>query len=256
MIPAQRRMLDVIAGAVYLVGAAAAVSIVEGLVPAPLGAAAIGAVVAELIANRAGVRWQFEKMKVGEIARKAAVGGGVMIAATAVIVAVGAALGFATVARGAPSAALMISIARAALLGARDELVLRGIPIATAKRARLSPWTGAFYGALAGGALFVASPGVRPEAVALALVTGFVFAALYVRAGIVAAASAHAAWLLATGPLVRGELLDVDWRDAALAVGATAAGRPAWLATAVVLAAALLVVLVARRPADAATNAK
>ena len=84
-------------------------------------------------------------------------------------------------------------------------------------------------------------PGVTPAALALAVASGWLFASLWERdRGAWAAVGAHAAWTLLVGSALHGGIVDLDWTRGELAVGAAAAGAPAWVATVCLIAAATL----------------
>ncbi|WP_433929534.1 hypothetical protein AB3662_37895 [Sorangium cellulosum] len=244
----QRRLLDLALGAAWLVGLAAALQILSALLgSSPLAAALAGAVVADLVAVRAGVQWTdpLEREAPGHPARLARrVGLGAALGALAVALALGAslALGWATVEAGAPSLSFAFALARAVALAVRDELLLSGIPLATAARAGLSSRWAVAFSVLAHGAALGLAPGATPSSFALAAALGALTAALFRHGrGAFAAVAAHASFTALTGAGLRGSLLDVTWVDGALAAGPRAFGPPAWLAAAVLAILAALV---------------
>ncbi|WP_437895067.1 CPBP family glutamic-type intramembrane protease [Sorangium sp. So ce124] len=252
----QRRLTELALGAAWLVGLAAALQIVSVLLSSsPLAAALGGAVVADVVAARAGVQWTdpLEPDGPGRRARIARrVGLGAALGALAVLITLGvsAVLGWATVEAGAPSASLGFALARSIALAVRDELLLTGIPFATAARAGLSPRPALVFSALAHGAALGLAPGASPSSFALATALGALAAALFLRArGVFAAVAVHASFTSLAGAGLRGALLDATWTDGALATGTQAFGRPAWLGAAVLaILAALTLRAGARQP--------
>ncbi|WP_437732215.1 type II CAAX prenyl endopeptidase Rce1 family protein [Sorangium sp. So ce1335] len=246
----QRRLIDLALGAAWLVGLAAALQIVTLLLSSsPLAAALAGAVVADLVAVRAGVQWidPLEREAPDRRARLARRAGlGAALGAFAVLLPLGAslAIGWATVEPGAPSLSFAFALVRAVALAVRDELLLSGIPLATAARAGLSSRWAVAFSALAHGAALGLAPGATASSVALATALGALAAALFRHGrGAIAAVAAHASFTALAGAGLRGSLLDVTWIDGALAAGTRAFGPPAWLAAAVL---ALLAALVLR----------
>lgn len=234
-------------GAAWMVGLGAAVQIVERLPIASIGAALLGAVVVDIGATRAGVRYERDDRAPGRAARAArrvAVGAAVALGAGAVVIAVGSALGWlgGHGAGIAPSSALVYALARSAAVAVRDELLYRGLPLFAATMAGWPPAAGRVFAALAGGAAIALVPGVSLAAVVLAVAAGWLFASLWQReGGAWAALGAHTGWMLLFGSVLHGGLFDLDWQVGELAVGNTSRGAPAWLAAAVLVIAALLV---------------
>lgn len=241
-------------GASWLVGVAAALQILERLPIASIGVAIIGAVLADLAATRAGVRWDPEEGGADRVSRAARrLGFGVLagLAAGVVVIAVSFALGWVhgTGERVRPSSAVLIAIARAAAIAVRDEVLFRGIPIVAASRAGIPAPFARVFAAVAGGAAIAFVPGAGPAAVALAVGGGWLFASLWQReGGAWSAIGAHGIWVLLFGSLLHGGLFDVDWHVGEIAIGNGSKGPPAWLA-AVVLAIAGIVVMRIRKPA-------
>ncbi|AUX47044.1 hypothetical protein SOCE26_085560 [Sorangium cellulosum] len=250
--PEQRRLIDLAIGAAWLVGLAAVLRLTALLLSSsPLAAALAGAVVADLAAARAGVHWldpveRADPAHRARIARR--IGLGAALGALAVLLPLGVSvvLGWAHVEAGAPSASFGFALARAVALAVRDELLLTGIPFATAARAGLSSRYALGFSALAHGAAIGLAPGASASSFALAAALGALTAALWRRGrGAFAAVAAHASFIALAGAGLRGALLDATWADGALAAGTRAFGRPAWL-TAIALAALAALVL---RPA-------
>lgn len=244
-------------GATWLVGLGAALLLVELLIgKSPLGAALLGAVVADVVAGFAGVRWDTDargqpitkeghasksnEFDAADAIRRAALGAGVAIGAIAITLLIAAPLGWIRVEAGEPSKALGLSLVRGAALGVREELFLRGIALAAAARAGVPPRLGALFAALTGGAAIALVPGAGPSAVALAVGSGLLFATLWQwQRGAWAAVGAHGAWIFLVGGVIRGGVIDVEWTSGALGAGARSFGGPAWLAGAVCAAIAV-----------------
>ncbi|WP_437673255.1 type II CAAX prenyl endopeptidase Rce1 family protein [Sorangium sp. So ce131] len=245
----QRRLIDLAIGAAWIVGLAAVLRLTSLLLSSsPLAAALAGAVVADLAAARAGVQWLDPRERAdpahrARVARR--IGLGAALGALAVLLALGVAviLGWARVEAGAPSASFGFALARAAALAVRDELLLTGIPFATAARAGLSSRYALGFSALAHGAAIGLAPGASAASFALATALGALTAALWRRGrGAFAAVAAHASFIALAGAGLRGSLLDATWADGALAAGTRAFGPPAWLTalTLAILAALIL----------------
>ncbi|WP_437645678.1 type II CAAX prenyl endopeptidase Rce1 family protein [Sorangium sp. So ce362] len=244
----QRRLLELALGAAWLVGLAAALQIVAVLLSSsPLAAALAGAVVADLVASRAGVPWTdpLEPEGPGHRARIARrVGLGAALSALAVLLTLGVSvvLGWATVDAGEPSVSFGFAVARAIALAVRDELLLTGIPFAAAARAGVSSRHAFAFSVLAHGAALGLAPGATASSFALTSALGALAAALFLRGrGAFAPIAAHASFIALAGAGLRGSLLDVTWVDGALAAGTRAFGPPAWLAAAALAALAALV---------------
>jgi hypothetical protein len=254
-------------GAAWLVGSAAVLQILDGLMgAASMATALLGALAIDLMASRAGVRWDVAgspgapwgeplpdgpppsvKHRVAVVARGAAVA----LAAGGVVVAISLALRWLT-GRGAGvhfSSALVFALARAGAVAVRDELLYRGIPLFAAARAGVRAPVARVFSALTSGAAIALMPGVTPGAVALAVGSGWLFAALWERhRGAWAAMGAHAAWVLLVGSGLHGGLFDFDWAVGNLAIGPSADGAPAWLAAVALAGAGVVVGVVGRAP--------
>ncbi|WP_437875650.1 type II CAAX prenyl endopeptidase Rce1 family protein [Sorangium sp. So ce513] len=246
----QRRLIELALGAAWLVGLAAALQILSSLLSSsPLAAALAGAVVADLVAVRAGVQWldPLEREAPGNrarLARRVGVGAALGALAVALPLVASLAIGWATVEAGAPSVSFAFALVRAVALAVRDELLLSGIPLATAARAGLSSRWAIAFSALAHGAAIGLAPGATAASFALAAALGALTASLFHHGrGAFAAIAAHASFTALAGAGLRGSLLDVTWLDGALAAGTRAFGPPAWCAAAVL---ALLAALVLR----------
>jgi hypothetical protein len=232
-------------GAAWLVGLAAVLQIVDQIVgPANLGVALFGALGVDLAAGRAGVRWDRNEIDLDapkNAVRRVATGAGVALGAGAVVLAVAAAFRWLHVEEVTrPSASFAFALARGAALATRDELLFRGIPLAAAARAGLPAPIGRGFAALVSGAAILMVPGVTAAALVLAVASGWLFASLWDKdRGAWAAVGAHAAWMILVGSVLHGGIVDVGWTTGELASGAGAAGAPAWVAAAVLIAAAV-----------------
>jgi membrane protease YdiL (CAAX protease family) len=230
-------------GLAWLLGAAAMLQVVELLFGRVIMAAAIaGAVIADLAATWAGVRWD-EGEKRPWKAAVARLGAGASVAAgvIALMLTVGAALGRLEVSRGAPSIGIFLVVLRCVAIAVRDELVFRGIPLVAAARAGIPGPVARAYAALAGAAAMALLPGASPASIALTAASGWLFATLWQRdRGAWGAVGAHAAWALLTSGVLRGGLLDISVRDGNFGLGPRAAGAPAWIAAVIALVAAAL----------------
>jgi uncharacterized protein len=233
-------------GAAWLVGLASMLSILEQLMgPGSLGTALLGAVAIDLLAGRAGVRWEWDEAPLDarrHAVRRVAAGAAVALGAGTVAVGIAWALRWCHGEGAQPSWALAFAVARAAAIAVRDELLFRGLPLAAAARARVPASIAQAFAALVSGAAVAMIPGVTPAAVALAVGSGWLFAALWARdRGAWAAVGGHAGWLLFVGSVLHGGLFDIDWTTGNLAAGASAAGAPAWVAAGVLVAAGFAV---------------
>lgn len=242
-----RRLIELALGAVWLVGLAAALQaldLVSGV--AELRTPLFGALAIDLLAGRAGVRWDWDDDGIDSrkhAVRRVAAGAAVALVAGAAVLLVAAALRWFDCEGARPSAALAVALARAAAVAVRDELLFRGIPLAAAVQARVPTPVARGFAALVSGATIVMLPGVTPAAVVLAIGSGWLFAALWeCDRGAWAAVGAHGAWSFLVGSVLHGGLFDVEWTHGELAVGASAAGAPAWVAAAVLTAAGFVVV--------------
>jgi hypothetical protein len=232
-------------GAAWMVGVAAGVEIVQAMIGQnPLASAVLAAVVVELAANRAGVRWDDEAPRdsasLDDAARSASrrrslrrLGAGLLAGTAVTVFAVAAvsATGRATIELGRPGTSLIFSVVRAGAIGVRDELLLRGLPLYFAAKGGVRGPAAIAFAALAGGATIALVPDVTPEAVALALASGWLYAVLWRRyRSAWAAIGAHAAFAFLAGPGLRGAILDVTFAAGSLADGPKASGAPTWLA--------------------------
>jgi hypothetical protein len=237
--PPRGRLAELGIGAAWLVGLGAALQIADAaLGRSPVPAAVAGAVIADVVAGFAGVRWTTEadgRPSKGETdtvlaLKRAGFGAGAAAAAVTVTLVAAAIFGWIRVEAGSPSASLALALIRSTALGVRDEIFLRGIVLVTAARAGVHPLVAAGFAALAGGAAIALTPEAGPSSIALAVGSGLLFAALWQKQrGAWAAVGAHAIWIFFVSAGLRGGLLDVTWTQGSLAAGARSYGGPAWL---------------------------
>lgn len=233
-----RRRLVV--AAAWLIGGAAAVRLVDGFLGgAPAAAAVLGAVLVDVLAGRAGVRWASRPWAV-DLRRGAALGASLGL----LIVAAGHAAGWATVVLGSPGLAVAFAVIRIGAVAARDELLLRWLPVALGRRAGVPDAALlAFVVAIAiAPAVGTAAPVVIAVLASQALLGGRLALAT---GGAVAPAAAHAALLLALGPLTRGGALDVTWWSGDPGP-AGAAGAAGWVTAAILALASVAAPRLAR----------
>ena len=257
-------------GAVWLVGIAAAVQLIDFFIgQSAFAAAVVGVVVVELATSRGGLLWSRPAPRVIPSAvasddppvsrrspddqpdkedahraqralRSLGLGAAVGLVAAAGAVVVAILLGFASIEAGSPSGALVLTLIKVAFIATRDELLLRGWILHTAERAGLSPRLGVAFAALAGGASIALLPGAEPASIALAVAVGWVAATLWHRTGTAwVAIGVHAGWALFSGEGIRGGLVNVTFASGELREGANASGAPAWIAVVIFSAMAL-----------------
>jgi membrane protease YdiL (CAAX protease family) len=245
-------LLELGIGAAWLVGVAAGLQIIKQVFGvAALGTPIFGAVLLDLVAGRAGVRWDEdtveEKPYPWERAlMRAALGAGIALVTGGLVVAVAVPAGWLH-GHGEgihPVLALLLALVRAVAVAVRDELLYRGIPLGTASRARLPAPVGRVFAALAGAAAIALVPGVTAAALAMEAAAGWLFASLWERGrGAWAAVGAHAAWVLLMGSALHGGLADLDWTSGSVAIDASSSGPPAWLAATLLAAAGTAVLM-------------
>jgi hypothetical protein len=234
-------------GAAWLVGLSAVNQIIAILFRANVIAPVVAqAVVVDLALGRAGIRWDpaandDTSIEARNAARGIALGAGLALAAAALTVGAGAALGWAKVGAHAPGASLFLGLVRAAGIGVRDALLYIGLPLHFVGRARVVPRrAAALFGALAGGAALALQPTATPANVALAAAVTALAAALWLEAGAGwRALGVAVGWAFFAGSVFRGALIDVEWQRGTLAAGLSADGAPTWIAAALFAAAAV-----------------
>lgn len=234
--PRKNHVATIGIGAAWLVGTAAAVRFAELTVGRnPLVAALIGAVIVDLATYRVGVRWDPDQSTGPEPRRRAlrgiALGLGVALLLVTIPLVFGVVSGAATVAKGSPSGSLVFGLLRAAAVGTRDELLLRGVPLVIAARVGLGARFGIGYAALASVAAVALAPSATWESLVLAAAQGTLFAVLWARTGVAwASVAAHAGWVLFAGVGLRGGVVEVAWANGLLADGTRARGTVALVA--------------------------
>jgi membrane protease YdiL (CAAX protease family) len=236
-------LVEIGIGLAWLLGTAAMLQVVELLFgQVIMGAALGGAVIADIAATWAGVRWdEGEKRHWKAAVARLGAGAGVAAGVIALTLALGAALGRLEISRGAPSIGIFLVVLRSAAIAVRDELIFRGIPLVAAARAGVPGPVARAFAALAGAASMALLPGASPASIALTAASGWLFATLWQRdRGAWSAVGAHAAWALLTGAVLRGGLVDIVFRDGNFGLGPRASGAPAWIAAVIALVAAAL----------------
>jgi hypothetical protein len=182
-----------------------------------VGALAVQMVLAEWGAGRLGVSWSDPAQDIptaAAIARRA--GRGALLGLVAATSVIALALGTHALSAHANSpvpSELGIALFTACLVAARDELLLRGIPMRALRNACPPLVILLVCGAAAAtaeyGVLSVAGT-VHPAQLAIAGLLGIVFASLWaVDRGGWLAFGAHAMWAFATGGVIRGGILDL-----------------------------------------------
>jgi hypothetical protein len=235
---------------------------VVALIAARFSATAVGAlalqmVVAEWGAGRLAVAWSDptrDPPRAGDVARR--IGRGAAMA----LVAAGFAVAFALATRGLSAHAnavgpsqLGIGLFSAALAAARDELLLRGIPLRAFRQIGPPPLlllvAGGAAAAAEYGLLATTPAGVHEAELVIAGLSGVVFASLWLRdRGGWLAFGAHTAWTFATGGMIGGGLFDLRASPGSWGGGdAGFVGSPA-MAAALVPVAVLAVVWSRRDP--------
>jgi CAAX prenyl protease-like protein len=245
------RLRAVASGAAWLVGIGVALQAVRVFVDNPMLANLVGALAVSFVATRAGA-----PVEAGNaLARRRALRGA-LLAAAAVLAAVlaariaGAELGFT-----APSLTLAYGTAEAAAIAYRDEVWLRGIPLAHLERARVTRPLLLVYGAATGVAAAALQPGASAAGLALVGASGLFFAALWIttRDGW-APIAAHFVWALASESLA-GDIFYLGPQAGVMSHGAQARGMVAWGGAAAFAALAVVALRARRRPGEAAGRA-
>jgi hypothetical protein len=237
--PTPRERLRAIAtGAAWLVGIGAALHVLRLLTDNPVLTNLIGAFAVSFVAARAGAPVEAGSPPARRRAlRGALLGGAVVLAAVLVARLAGAEIGLIP-----PSITLAYAAAEAIAIAYRDEVWLRGIPLAHAERARVRLPIALAYGAATGVAAAAAQPGATAAGLVLVGASGLFFATLWVlaRDGW-APIAAHFVWALGSEALV-GEVFYLGPSAGVLSLGPLARGPIAWAAAAafVALSAALL----------------
>lgn len=246
--PDRRRLL---VGAAWLVLGAAAVQLIDGFLGGtPAAAAVLGAVLVDLLAGRAGVRWSGHVPTpwAADLRIGALLGGTVGL----LLIVVGHSLSWATVVLGVPGISLLFAVGRVAATAARDAMLFRWLPIALGRRAGV-PDRALLVFVLLLAAVPAAARGAAAVVIALAAAEALLGARLALATrGAIAAAAGQAALALALGPFSRGGALDVTWWKGDPGPAPHAQGAAGWLAVGLVTAAALAVPFLVRARPDPA----
>jgi hypothetical protein len=235
------RVRAVALGVVYLLGAGLALRALAWLVPNPTTQALFGALVLSFVAARAGLAMEATgERALRRAARGAALGAGaISLTVAACFLWPGASLGAAR-----PSATIVFGTAEAFATAYRDELWLRGLPLAFAVRARVPTGVAVAFVVAAQLAALALAPGAGPAALAEGAAAALAFALLWLRSGDGwAPIAAHFAWSWIAGTLFGGEILDLRIARGGLGGGLDAAGPPGWLAAAALALGAVAVAL-------------
>ncbi|MBK8253243.1 MAG: hypothetical protein IPK82_11330 [Polyangiaceae bacterium] len=244
-------------GAAWLVGLSAVAQMIALLFQSnPLAIVVLQAVVIDLALGRAGVRWdpeadasEMERQKAAKRAdgasspasktdtaravRGVAIGMGAAAGVIAAVMLASTAFGWARVSVHIPGTSLAIGLLRAIAVAVRDGLLYAGLPITFVARAKGTPAAVAVvFGAAAAGSVLVLEPAASPANVTLTAAVIAAAAALWHRErnGWMSAGLLFG-WSFFAGTVMRGALMDVDWKSGSLTPGVTGAGAPAWIAT-------------------------
>ncbi|MFO0592982.1 MAG: hypothetical protein U0441_35905 [Polyangiaceae bacterium] len=233
-------------GAAWIVGIGAACQIAAVLLHSnPLAVVMVQAVLVDLAAGRAGLRWDpaandNTSTEGRDALRGVGVGAGASLAVIAVVLLANVALGGVKIDVHTPTLSLALGALRAIAIAARDTQLYAGLPLFFAARAGVRrPPVVVFAGLMAGSAIAF-MPGATPANVVLAASVMAAAAALWSRddAGW-SAAGLVGGYTFIAGTALRGGLADVAWKKGALSPGLVADGLPAWLASALFVAVAV-----------------
>lgn len=251
--PVRAPLVELGTGAAWLLGLAAVGQMVAVLFRSnPLAIVVLQAVVIDLALGRAGVRWDpLADEDTGSdyrvAARRIAVGAGAALGVAAVVTGLGVATGWAKVSVHGPTTSLGLGLIRAIAIGVRDGLLYAGLPLYFIGRARAPRMAGVVFGALAAGATLALQPAATPANVALAIAVAAAAAAFWAHEGAGwTAAGVAGGFPFMAGVVLRGGLVDVDWKKGAFAPGLSGDGAPAWMGAAGFAALAAWVVWRAR----------
>lgn len=245
------RITELVTGAGWLLGLRAALQLLALLLgSAELAQAAVGALVVDLAAGRAGIAWAAENTARSEIVRRVVRAGGISLVVVGASLVIARFAGFVSFAPGHADTMVLLSLISLAATAIRDELLFRALPLHFAERAKV-PLRFALPFAATLSATPFAIGGASFANVALAFASGLLFASAYVwLGGVWAAVAAHLTWSVVVGPVTKGLLFEASWVEGQIAEGAAAAGAPALITAALAMAGALLVLprLAARAP--------
>jgi hypothetical protein len=227
------------AGAMFLAAGAASRALEWVFSSRPILAVVIGAFLLDLWAQRLGARW----MPPGDVKASSftpdrlALGVGTGLGLGLVVVLASAGLGVAHVSMGRVSAmGLGIGVVRVAAYAFRDELLLRGVPLALVQGHVPPRWAIAFCTALGVAPLVLSA--TSTAALVLGAASALFFAMTWqLGAGGFGAWAAHTGWRIAIEVVAGGSVLDVVYDKGALPSVEGASGLPAYLAAAAFLAA-------------------
>jgi hypothetical protein len=199
------------------------------------GALAAQMVLAEWGAGRLAVAWSDPSAppaSLGSVAQRAAKGAAIGVLIAVLVVTFALATGAMVAHPNRPEATeLAVGLISAALVAARDELLLRGVVIRAFRHACPPLVILAICGGAAAAAEYgaLAPSDVSAARLAVAALLGVTFAALWLRdRGAWLAFGAHTGWSLLTGAAIGGGLFDI--RSTSTAWGGANAGLPASLA--------------------------
>jgi hypothetical protein len=226
-----------------------------------IGSLALQMVVAEWGAGRLAVAWSDptrDLPKFGDIAGRIGRGAAMAFVAAGLVIVFGLAThGLSAHANALEPSQLGVGLFSAALAAARDELLLRGIPLRAFRHvgptSLLLLVAGGAAAAAEYGLLASTAEGIPAAQLVIAGLSGIVFASLWIRdRGGWLAFGAHTAWTLATGAMIGGGILDLRpssgrWGGVALGGDAGFLRSPA-MAAALVPIAAFAVVWSRRAP--------
>jgi hypothetical protein len=245
--PDRRRIL---VGAAWLVLGAAAVQLLDGFLGGTPAAAVLGAVLVDLLAGRAGVRWSGHTPApwAADLRTGALLGGTVGLS----LIVIGHTLGWATVVLGVPGISILFALGRVVATAARDAMLYRWLPVALGRRAGV-PDHALLVFVLLLAVVPTAARGAAPVVLALAAAEALLGVRLVLATrGAIAATAGQAALALALGPFSRGGALDVTWWKGDPGPAPHAQGAAGWLAVGLVTAAALAVPRLVRSRPDPA----
>jgi hypothetical protein len=224
-----------------------------------LAALLIGVFAVEYLARKQGFQWdETGKRTTMQSARMVAAGFGLGAAVVLLMVGVAWGAGLAKVTMGSPTlVGLGLGVVTPLAQAARDELLFRGAPLAMMKD-RIPDRFALPFVALLGAAPLWLQPNPSLVGIAIAVVTGWVFAlALRAGRGVLLAWGAHAGWLFMLGAGTRGGVLDVSLGAGIWLPLGYAEGTVAWVAFGVVtlVAVGASVLYFRRRPSTAPSTA-
>ena len=234
-------------GAAWIVGIGAACQIAAVLLHSnPLAVVMVQAVLVDLAAGRAGLRWDpaandNTNAEGKNALRGVGVGAAASLAVIAVVLVANLALGAAQIAVHSPTMSFALGALRAIAIAARDTQLYAGLPLFFVARAGVRRRPAVIFAGLMAASAIAFLPGATPANVVLAASVMSAAAALWARddAGW-SAAGLVGGYTFIAGTALRGGVADVTWKKGSLAPGLVADGAPAWLASALFAAIAVL----------------